>query len=62
MQAEVIKGFKDQHTSVRYKIGMTYEGTKERLAELAGLGYVKPSPEPIQETEPVRRKQRTLKG
>jgi hypothetical protein len=38
--AHVIKAFKDKHTGERFKPGMEYEGKNERLAELAGLGYV----------------------
>lgn len=40
MSAKVIASFRDKETLERYNVGSKYEGTEERLAELAELGYL----------------------
>lgn len=56
MRAVVIRCFCDRMAAERFvPVGSTYEGTAERIAELAAGGYVEaPEPEPEQR----RRKKR----
>lgn len=37
---EVVNRFRDKKTKEVFEIGMIYEGTKARLAELEKLGYI----------------------
>lgn len=41
MKAEVIACFRDKLSGERYRPGMTYDGSKARIEELAELGVVK---------------------
>lgn len=47
MKAKVIKKFKDKETKKLYKPGKYYEGSKQRIKEIADAGYleVKSKPE-----------------
>lgn len=58
MKAAVIRCFCDRTAAERFvPVGSTYEGTAERIAELAAGGYVE-APEPEPEPEQRRRKKR----
>lgn len=38
--AKVIRQFQDKETKVDYKVGADYTGSKERVSELVGKGYL----------------------
>lgn len=40
MKAKVIKEFTDKYTKIRHSVDSVFEGTKERVEELAGKGIV----------------------
>ncbi|WP_017797570.1 hypothetical protein [Oceanobacillus kimchii] len=40
MKAKVIKKFKDKETKKLYKPGVYYEGSKQRIKEIADAGYL----------------------
>ena len=52
--AKVIKRFTCKDTGKNYVDGNNYEGNKERLEYLTGLGYLQEESEPIK--KPTKRK------
>ncbi len=57
MKAEVIAGFRDKlEPTVFYAVGDIYEGTDERIIELADSGHVRPI-----EDEPKPKARRTTR-
>lgn len=41
MKATVLQDFTDKHTKIRHEAGSTFEGTAERIKELAARGLVR---------------------
>ena len=63
MRAEVIVAFHDKYDGTLYRIGDAFEGTDERVIELADGGFVTVLPEEAPKPKPKRTtRKRTTKG
>ena len=53
MRAKVIRAFKDARDAEKlYREGEPFEGSPERVAELAANGFLEPEAMPVKEKEP----------
>ena len=53
MRAKVIRAFKDaQDAEKLYREGESFEGSPERVAELADKGFLEPETMPVKKKEP----------